>query len=197
MPLSPATLPLLLAGPILRRVEADLVSLWIATSRPCNVSLLLFDGGDVAGSRNDSDDLRAQWVSALQPTLQVGANLHVLVVVLDLRTPGGNATWSSGATLEANHTFSYDLPLFERANPTQSHNLRSLGLLDDPTPLGYDPGELPAFRTCPQDLDRLVIVHGSCRQLFAVAPVEDDPALDDSPFVPPTADIQVSPSFPN
>ena len=185
MPLRPAALPLLLAGPILRRVESDLVSVWIATSRACNVSLLLFDGGDIVASRNEDDDLRAQWVSVLQPTLQVGANLHVLTVVLDLRNPGGNAARSRAATLDANHTYSYDLRLFERADPARQHNLRSLNLLNEPTPLGYDPEELPAFRTCPQELDRLVIVHGSCRQLFSEPPVEDDPALDPDPFVPP------------
>ena len=191
MPLSPATLRLLLAGPILRRVESDLVSVWIATSRACNVSLLLFDGGDVVASRNDNDDLRAKWVSAPQPTLQVGANLHVLTVVLDLRTPGGNAVRANGSTLAADRTFSYDVQLIERANPAERHNLRSLRLLEEPTPLGYEPGELPSFKTCPEELDRLVIVHGSCRQLFAVPPVEDDPSLDDDPFVPPTFDPRV------
>lgn len=92
MSLSVADLPLLLAGPILRRVETDLVSVWIATSRACNVSLLLDDDGDIVGAFNPADDPRAKWVSAPQPTLRVGANLHVLTVVLDLRNPGGNAT---------------------------------------------------------------------------------------------------------
>lgn len=185
MPLTSSDLPLLLAGPILRRVEPDLVSVWIATSRACNVSLLLFDGGDINGSVDEHEDLRAKWVSVPQPTLQVGANLHVLTVVLDVRVPGGNTARSASATLDANATFSYDLRVIERADPARSHNLRSLGLLEQPTPLGYDPHELPAFRTCPSELDRLVIIHGSCRQLFAVAPVEDDPALDDNPFQPP------------
>ena len=194
MPVDPAALPPLLAGPILRRVESDLVSVWIATSRACNVSLLLFDGADIVASRNEQEDLRAKWVSEPQPTVQVGAHLHVLTVVLDLRTPGGNASRPSGATLEANHTFSYDLRLIERANPTNTHNLRSLGLVADPTPIGYDPEELPSFRTCPQELDRLVILHGSCRQLFAAPPLADeaendplpgDTEIDDEKFVPP------------
>ena len=206
MPVNPAALRPLLAGPILRRVESDLVSVWIATSRACNVSLLLFDGADIVGSRNEQDDLRAKWVSAPQPTVQIGAHLHVLTVVLDLRTPGGNAARSGGATLEANHTFSYDIQLIERANPAQQHNLRSLGLLDDPTPLGYDPEELPAFRTCPQELDRLVVLHGSCRQLFAAPPLADeaendplpgDPEIADEKFVPPGIDLRADPTFPN
>src|SRR5262245_65658021 len=91
MPLDPSALPLLLAGPIVRRVESDLVSVWIATSRPCNVSLWLYVGGDVVGSENPADDRGAAWISSPQPTLQVGAHLHVLTVVLDLRIPGGNA----------------------------------------------------------------------------------------------------------
>ena len=124
MPLNAADLPLLLAGPILRRVESDLVSVWIATSRACNVSLLLFDDGDIVGSSNPANDPRAKWVSAVQPTLQIGANLHVLTVVLDLRNPGGNATRSHGATIDADRIFSYDLQLIERANPTRQHNLK-------------------------------------------------------------------------
>ena len=206
MPVDPAALRPLLAGPVLRRVESDLVSVWIATSRACNVSLLLFDGADIVASRNEQDDLRAKWVSVPQPTVQVGAHLHVLTVVLDLRTPGGNASRAAGTTLEANHTFSYDLQLIERADPTKTHNLRSLGLVADPTPIGYDPEELPSFRTCPQELDRLVILHGSCRQLFAAPPLADeaendplpgDTEIDDEKFVPPGIDPRANPTFPN
>jgi hypothetical protein len=185
MPLDPSALPLLLAGPILRRVESDLVSVWVATSRSCDVSLWLYVGGDVVASENPFHDPRAAWVSRPQRTLQVGANLHVLTVVLDLRIPDGNAERSSSATLDANHPYSYDLQLLDRTLTGQPHTLRSLGLLEGSFPLGYDPEDLPAFRTCPQELDRLVILHGSCRQLFEVPPVEDDPALDDDPFVPP------------
>src|SRR5215204_2706647 len=197
MPVIPAALPPLLAGPVLRRVESDLVSVWIATSRACNVSLLVFDGADIVASRTEQDDLRARWVSETQPTIQVGAHLHVLTVVLDLRNPGGNASRSGGTTLEANHTFSYDLRLIERADPARIHNLRSLGLVADPTPIGYDPEELPTFKTCPQELDRLVILHGSCRQLFAAPPLADEAENDDDPFVPPGTDLRANPSFPS
>ena len=112
----------------------------------------------------------------------------------------------AGTTLEANHTFSYDLQLIERADPTTTHNLRSLGLVADPTPIGYDPEELPSFRTCPQELDRLVILHGSCRQLFAAPPLADeaendplpgDTEIDDEKFVPPGIDPRANPTFPN
>ena len=89
-------MPLLLAGPVLRRVEEDLVCVWIATSQPCNASLLLFDGGDVAASDTPLGDLRAEWVSDVQATLRIGPHLHVLAITIDLRTPGGNAVRTNG-----------------------------------------------------------------------------------------------------
>jgi hypothetical protein len=184
MPIGPAELPLLLAGPILRRVESDLVCVWIATSQRCNASLLLFDGADVVASDTPLGDLRADWVSDVQPTLQVGAHLHVLSITLDLRLAGGNAVRSSGSLLP-DHPYSYDLNLFAANDPTMRQTLRTLGLLENPVPLGYDRGELPSFRTPPAERDKLVIVHGSCRQMFAVPPVGDDPALDEVPFQPP------------
>src|SRR6185503_16407807 len=116
MSVNPADLPLLLAGPVLRRVESDLVCVWIATSQPCNATLLLFDGGDVAASDTPLGDLRAEWESDVQATLPIGLNLHVLAITLDLRTPGGNAVRSNGALLP-NRTYSYDLSFFTHADP--------------------------------------------------------------------------------
>jgi len=184
MSLVPGDLPLLLAGPVLRRVESDLVCVWIATSQPCNASLLLFDGGDVAASDTPLGDQRAEWLSAMQPTLPIGPHLHVLAITLDLRTPGGNAVRSNGALLP-NRTYSYDLNFFTRDDPATRHTLLTEGLLDDPLPLGYDRGELPSFVTPPAEREQLVILHGSCRELFAVPPVEDEPALDEADFEPP------------
>ena len=184
MSLAVGDLPLLLAGPVLRRVEADLVCVWMATSQPCNASLLLFDGGDVAASDTPLGDQRAEWVSDVQATLPIGPHLHVLAITLDLRTPGGNAVRTNGALLP-NRTYSYDLNFFTRDDPATRHTLLTEGLLDDPLPLGYDRGELPSFLTPPTEREQLVILHGSCRELFAVPPVEDDPALDEDPFEPP------------
>src|SRR4051812_38346864 len=184
MSLAPSDLPLLLAGPVLRRVEADLVCVWIATSQPCNASLLLFDGGDVAASDTPLGDLRAEWVSDVQATLRIGPHLHVLAITLDLRTPGGNAVRTNG-TLLPNRNYSYDLNFFTRDDPATRHTLLTEGLLNDPVPLGYDRGVLPGFVTPPDQREQLVILHGSCRELFAVPPVEDEAALDDDPFEPP------------
>ena len=183
MSIDPTQLPLLLAGPILRRVEADLVSVWMATSRPCNVALLLFAGSDIPASKTPADDLRAEWVSVPQPTIQIGAFVHIVTAMIDLRVPGGNTARSAGS-LKADQPFSYDVQIFPRGDTGAPQTLRTLGLLDDPIPLGYDHGELPSFRTCPEQREKLVIVHGSCRLMFATPPIEDDPA-NDGPFPPP------------
>src|SRR3954466_16237754 len=107
MPLDPAALPALLAGPILRRVESDLVSVWIATSHPCDIALLLFEGAGVRASETPLGSHRAKWISAEQRTRTVGAHLHVLTVVLVLRVADGNAVVSGGATLAPNIVYFY------------------------------------------------------------------------------------------
>ena len=112
MSLAPGDLPLLLAGPVLRRVEADLVCVWIAISQPCNASLLLFDGGDVAASDTPLGDQRAEWVSDVQATLRIGPHLHVLAITLDLRSP---AATRCARTARCCRTA--PIPTTSRANP--------------------------------------------------------------------------------
>jgi len=45
-------IPLLLAGPILRRVEPTVVSVWLALSKPATVRLILWEGRVLSGSDN-------------------------------------------------------------------------------------------------------------------------------------------------
>jgi hypothetical protein len=168
---------------MLRRVEADLVSVFVATSRPCEISLLLLPGGTVIARELATDDLRALWTSTPTATLALGPHLHVAVVTLDLRAPGGNAV-RSGGPLRAHEDHSYDL-LFRWSDGRPPDNLRTLGLLEDPVPLGYDRHKLPGFRTCPDAREDLVIVHGSCRRMFNAPPLSDESPALDGPFPPP------------
>ena len=48
----PFDLPLLLAGPIVRRVEPTLASVWVALSEPATVTLKIWEGRVTAGSGN-------------------------------------------------------------------------------------------------------------------------------------------------
>ena len=42
--------PLLLAGPLLRRVEPRLVSVWVALSRQCRIGLTVWQGAQIAST---------------------------------------------------------------------------------------------------------------------------------------------------
>src|SRR3569832_1552433 len=83
----PVGLPLILAGPIVRRVEKNLVSMWVALREPCTVGLSLRKGPVKAGAGE-------VWLSAADAgvkaagttTKRFGARLHVSVVSLKVDT---------------------------------------------------------------------------------------------------------------
>src|SRR5512134_1872511 len=115
-------LPLLLAGPILRRVEPTLVSVWLALSESATVHVTLWNGRVTAGSGNP-------WFSSAPAgtqTLRVGAKLHV--VVATVKIPG-----TSPRVLQPGHFYSYDC---EIVTATGRHTLKSLGLLNTGEPGG-------------------------------------------------------------
>ena len=78
------SLPLVLAGPILRRVEPNLVAVWIALSRAASVSLTLWEGRTRAGAVDHL--LRSDPAT---PTLRCGEQLHVALALL--RIPEGSS----------------------------------------------------------------------------------------------------------
>jgi hypothetical protein len=152
-------LPLMLAGPLLRRVEPNLVSVWIALTESASIKLSLWEGGEIRAGE------KAPLVSGPDPaaqTLRIGQQLHVAVVTLKL---------SLGNTLQPDRTYSYDLSI-QTASGT--HTLKSLGLLaNDPVTLGlnmkhlalgFETDVLPTFALPPRNLIDLRVVHGSCRR---------------------------------
>lgn len=152
-------LPLILAGPILRRVEPALVSVWIALREQCTVKLSLWEGGQV--KPGERQPLSAGPDPAT-PTLRVGRQLHLAVVTLKL---------PAGKVLTPGRLYSYDLTC---QTSSGAQTLQSLGLLKDEPgkhlALGYETDMLPSFATCPPALNQLKIVHGSCRRASANVP---------------------------
>ncbi len=86
-------LPLVLAGPMVRRVEPREVTVWLALRQPRKVTLRVYDG---------DRDGRGQTVrlSGTRSTVAVGENLHVVAVTADK---------VSGDPLQPERIFSYDL----------------------------------------------------------------------------------------
>jgi hypothetical protein len=149
-------LPLVLAGPIVRRVEPTLASVWVALRDPATVTLKLWEGRVTAGSGNvlHTADPPAR-------TLRIGQQLHIALAVLKILP-------TSPRLLEPGKIYSYDL---EIRTATETHTLKSLGLLATGLAtarrveaLGFEENFLPGFALPPAELTDLRVVFGSCRR---------------------------------
>lgn len=157
-------LPLILAGPIVRRVEPRLVSVWVALSEAAlKIKLFLWEG------RATPDQVSL--MSGPDPaakTLRIGDKLHVALVTLKIKE-------GEGQPLLPGRVYSYDLLI--ETETGKSENLKSLDLLKDGVieghahlALGYEPDVLPSFSLTPAALTDLRIVHGSCRRTNSPQP---------------------------
>jgi hypothetical protein len=155
-----------LAGPILRRVEPNLVAVWVALSKAANVKLVLWENQRAVSDATSS----TEWFRSPDPgasTLRVGDGLHLSVVTLRL---------PAGKTLQPERLYSYDLELTVQGQTKQT--LKTLGLLANDPPnadpngdnvkrlaLGYEVDLLPCLLLPPKELTDLRLVHGSCRDV--------------------------------
>ncbi len=150
-----AELPLVLAGPVLRRVDSGRVCVWIALSKPGNVTVTVFTGR-VKSTGNGTADGPSIGTQT-RATRTFGANLHVALVDVD----------AAGMPPLTRH--SYDV-VVEAGGETKG--LKALEMLKDAptlnTPralaLGYAPDFLPGFVTAAADIEDLRLVHSSCRK---------------------------------
>ncbi len=169
-----ADLPLILAGPILRRVEPTLVAVWIALSQPRALTLTVFEGFNQTGPGRDrflGGQLRMRGGAN---TLRLGEHLHVGVVFAENPTvqplnPSTNYSYNLGFG-----PFRTNVPpggTFDVPQDLSEADLKTEGLLSDQPlngrphlPIGYTVGELPSFALPPTLLTDLRILHGSCRR---------------------------------
>jgi hypothetical protein len=162
-----ADLPLVLLGPIVRRVEPRHVSVFVATSKSANVRLALFDG------QVDAESPPPELAAKETHTTRFAAAFHAIVVTVDLT--------DAAAPLQPGHQYSYDIRITSDAGTPQT--LKDLKFLEDDDEtikgyaktgpasgkvevdaIGYADNRLPSFVTCPASLDELVIAHASCRK---------------------------------
>lgn len=163
-------LPLILAGPIVRRVTARSVSVWIALAEKADVTLSIW--GKVVGTGPGTsvfDPADSAIHSNMRTTLRVGNKLHIALVTIDLPP-------APAAPLSPGKLYSYNLS-FNLTSGNANADLKSLGLLQDKFPsatdpnpnpnlaLGYMSGLLPSFVLPPVTIDKLNLVHGSCRKM--------------------------------
>jgi hypothetical protein len=142
-------IPLVLAGPILRRVTPTAVTVWIALRDSRSVTLVVSDTyGPNSGA---PDHVQA---TATASTIQIGKYLHLLAITARLPT---------GKQLTPGPIYFYDLVFDDRHGKTQ-HLSDVVGTNFLGSPVAYPPYDLPSFALPPADLTKLRIIHGSCRK---------------------------------
>jgi hypothetical protein len=176
-----ASLPPVLAGPFVRRVEPRLCSFWIALSAPAVVTATIWKGIQTAGATPGTvASGNAKVASATATTRRFGKQLYVALVTIKVSAPA--------PTLEPGVIYAYDIQV-------GANGLKQLGLLKDEDPstipaavrpfrapalaLGYVQDRLPSFVTPPPLIEQTQIAHGSCRS--SIVPFYDALAyLDDT-----------------
>ena len=138
--MTPDQLPLVLSGPLVRRAEAESVSVWIALRRAATVRIAIVD-----------PDTGAELMTGEAHTVRIGEYVHVVCVT------------ASGGPLEWGGLYEYDIRF-----PDLGEDLQSCGLLgepgQDPATLRYAGFRLPSFMIPAKDIGGLRLLHGSCRK---------------------------------
>lgn len=171
-------LPLVLAGPVVRHVDARSATFWIALSAPGTVEAWVWSGEQIStsgGTVESGDAFVAH--SQVTSTRAWGEHLHTATVTA--------STVGAGA-LNAGSLFAYDITVSGHGG------LLELGLLDDASgegggvdaaaparlALGYLPHRLPTFVTAAATIENLRLAHTSCRKPHGLGP-DAMPWLDD------------------
>ncbi len=116
-------LPQILAGPILRRVEPTLVTVWVALSEERQVQLSLWEGlvkDDGASLLFNVSQPIIKPETDLAKTIRIGDHLHIAVVAFKL---------SQENALLPGRLYSYNVALKESAGSPPKEDLKSLKLL--------------------------------------------------------------------
>ncbi len=143
-----ADLPLILAGPILRRSEPDQVTVWLALKEARSLSLKVYTTKDNGGTISEI------LLQGQRQTIQLGRHLHLVAITA---TPIGSIL------LQPGEIYAYDIDSAEVEAQSDRHSLISK-IEPGKSSLSYFDHQLPTFALPPQDLNQLKIVHGSCRK---------------------------------
>jgi len=158
-----SALPLILAGPILRRTEPHAVTVWLALKESSMVTLRIYTQ-DIAGTLIEQ-------FSGTRHTVRLGDHLHLVAVTARASIHEEQLAWGG--------LYYYDL-FFQQSSsevhaPGPVANLGTPGVLNiDPSVadhlerLVYPGHPLPSFVLPAQDLNELRILHGSCRKPHGV-----------------------------
>lgn len=159
-----SSLPLILAGPMLRRTEPRAVTIWLALKASCRVILRIY-------GRNAGGKL-VQRFEGMRQTVRLGDNLHIVAVTARTTNEQEQLAWGE--------LYYYNI-FFQPDTTAESHVPEEFADLDAPGILTIDPSSadplhrlvypghpLPGFVLPPEDLNQVKLLHGSCRKPHGV-----------------------------
>lgn len=171
-------LPLILAGPILRRTETNAVTVWVALKAPREVTLKVY-ATDAKGSI-----VKTLLFEGTRSTVPLGKHLHIIAVTARNEGERGRGkefnlvskTPVTAASLEPGQIYAYDLSFgSDEQNLAQALNSATHA---PQVAVSYFEHQLPTFAMPPSDLCDLRLAHGSCRKLHGggqdALPILDD-----------------------
>lgn len=152
-------LPLILAGPILRRTEPTAVTVWVALRNACEVMLQVY-----ATEYGNGLVLNQLVLEGKRQTVAIGKHLHLVAVTAQTKQ----------APLHSEHIYAYDLTFqIQAASGDCITQTLQQALTTEQTPLvpiSYFEHRLPTFVLPPQNLNQLKLLHGSCRKPHGEGP---------------------------
>ncbi|PXA67081.1 hypothetical protein [Cryobacterium arcticum] len=166
-----AGLPLLLAGPVVRRVDSTSASVWVALSEPAAVELRIFDGrqkSSGAGTVTAGTHIAVGIVASAR----MGPHLHIALSRADgVFTPGAIFSYDVVITTANGGPIGLKgLHLLED-DPAGDTTVRKVSGVWDGAPksyaLGYETDYLPSFVVPAAILGDIRIAHTSCRKSHA------------------------------
>ena len=140
-------LPFMLAGPILRQVTPNAVTVWVAVQDAVEVTLTVYDKDKTP---------RTVLMQGKRLTTAIGKSLHIVAV-----------TARAEGALTDGKLYFYDMEFHDTVQHmtwTLPEVITRSGDQQDMSRLTYAGFALPSFALPPTDLNKVRLVHGSCRK---------------------------------
>lgn len=136
-------LPLVFAGPVLRRTEPDSVTVWLALKAERSLCLKIYDTKDRGKTIGET------LFQGQRHTVPLGRHLHIVAIT---------AKSNGDVLLQPGQIYAYNISTTgDRQNLIDNE-------INSPHGLSYFPHGFPTFTLPPDNLNHLKIVHGSCRK---------------------------------
>ena len=176
-------LSILLAGPILRRVDTNQVCIWIACSRPVTLRAKVFRVADICNTESTKDTLDGKDSNIIgdgtTESIKLGEHLHIGLVIARPIVTGMDSEAFQGtkSPFPTDELLAYDLEIaydLDDLRRKESKCLKELGLLDGKNTIVYGNHKqsgrtkeilLPTFFIRGKSSSPLNLLYGSCRKL--------------------------------